>query len=284
MSHSAHLLLQLLDSQILTAGGNPELCVSSRSCLSSERSGWRPSTSLSARLTAALATAGRRRFTTCFTSPRCTLSPCWWWAAATAASCCTSTSSTWGTKVTHLYTPVHPSIRLQHDIADVTPPSLSRWVVPASQRHWHYPEGPDEDSEDDGGHRAVLRGMLDSILPAGDLVLVPAWHAACHTWVRAPRPLCVWEPEHLLRPCHLWLLHAVLQGRSCRLLPPDIQRHLAAISGPAVCQAGSSQQGNGPCHQQPGGRLKPTSETAGGNENLNSISCRWIRPVCLSVC
>lgn len=61
--------------------------------------------------------------------------------------------------------------------------------MPETERDGHDPQGTDEDLEDDHRDRGLLRCVLDALLPAGHLVLVPATHATGHAGVRSPRPL-----------------------------------------------------------------------------------------------
>ncbi len=103
-----------------------------------------------------------------------------------------------------------------------------------TQRHRHDPEGPDEDAEDDHHHRPVVRGLLDALLFAGHLVLVPAGDAEGHARVHPSPALRVRESEHLLWPGDLRSLHALVPHRSRPLLPLPDARTLATLSGPAL--------------------------------------------------
>lgn len=85
-------------------------------------------------------------------------------------------------------------------------------TMPPTQWSRHDPQGADEDPEDDRGHRQLLHYLLDAVLPAGDLVLVPAQHDQAHARVCPPHTVCLWQPQHVLRPRHLRLLHAVFPG------------------------------------------------------------------------
>lgn len=50
-----------------------------------------------------------------------------------------------------------------------------------AQPNRHDPQSKNEDAEDDNNHRPVIHNLLDSILPVGDLVLVPTRDVEGHS-------------------------------------------------------------------------------------------------------
>lgn len=118
--------------------------------------------------------------------------------------------------------------------------------MPETKWDGHDPQGQDEDAEDDHHHRHVVRGVLDALLPAGNLVLVPAGDAEGDPGVHSPHPLRLREPQHLLRSGHLRLVHALLPcrpGTLPALLPPS--GRLPALAGPPVRPSRTPQRGAG---------------------------------------
>ena len=118
-----------------------------------------------------------------------------------------------------------------------------RRALPETQRDRHDPQSANEDLEDDDKDCSHLCGVLDPLLPAGDLVLVPATDAPGHPGVCAPRPLCLRQPQHLLRPNHLRVLHPVVPRRPGALLAQAPPEHLTQIFGPPLGSQGRGQRG-----------------------------------------
>lgn len=126
------------------------------------------------------------------------------------------------------------------------------WAVPKAQWNRPHTQSPDEDPQDDHCDCCLLCNLLDSLLPPWDLVLVPTSHHPAHTWVHTPHSVCLRQPEHLLRPCHLWLLHRIFPGRPCwcgGMLPRPPSQRLTSLCGSSVRSKSWSCWGDGVWHE-----------------------------------
>lgn len=71
-----------------------------------------------------------------------------------------------------------------------------------------HPESPDENSKNEYCDRLVFHYLLDSILPAGPVVLVPPqrpWGEGLP--LTDPHPVHLWARQRLPGPTHLWAVH-----------------------------------------------------------------------------
>lgn len=99
-----------------------------------------------------------------------------------------------------------------------------------TQRNRYDPKGSHEDPEDDHHYRGIVCGVLDAVLPARHLVLVPASHATGDAGIRPSRPLCLRQPQHVLRPGHLRFLHTLISCGHSRLLVQEKSEFFSKIT------------------------------------------------------
>lgn len=127
-----------------------------------------------------------------------------------------------------------------------------------SETQWnqHDSQSTHEDPEDDDHHCGIICGVLDAVLSAWHLVLVPASYAAVDARIHPPCSLRLRQPQHVLRSGHLWFLHALVPSGHSQLLLQKESKLFSQITGPTLRKERGCKQRSrvGPRKQWPAQR------------------------------